>query len=154
VTFVRITTFKFDLVCTFSVAVTVGNKNRSKDYTVVVTLRVDSVLYTGQMKGKVKQEKFERVIKAGTAQNVAMPVTYQEYAQELSDQGAYRISCLASVKETEFEFFSNDDFRVRKPDIVVKVGDSIFPLDHQFGCFETFLFRRLQRKFCWANSLM
>jgi len=103
------------------VVVTVANKNRSKDYTVEVTLRVDSVLYTGQLKGHVKQEKFERMVKAGTAQNITMPVSYQEYAPELSDQCAFNISCLASVKETEFEFFSQDDFRVRKPDILVKV---------------------------------
>ena len=98
-----------------------GNKNKGKDYTVVVALRVDSVLYTGHMKGNVKHEKFERTIKAGTAQNITMPVTYNEYAPELSDQCAFSISCLANVKETEFEFFSQDDFRVRKPDIVVKV---------------------------------
>ncbi len=101
--------------------VTVGNKNRAKDYTVEVNLRVDSVLYTGQLKGTVKKQKFERTLKAGTAQNITMPVTYQEYAPELSDQCAFTISCLASVKETEFEFFSQDDFRVRKPDILVRV---------------------------------
>ena len=82
-----------------------GNKNRGKDYTVEVTLRVDSVLYTGTIKGNVKQEKFERTVKAGTAQNITMPVTYQEYAPELSDQCAFNISCLASVKETDYEFF-------------------------------------------------
>lgn len=98
-----------------------ANKSRSKDYTVDVNLRVDSVLYTGQLKGNVKLEKFERTVKAGTAQNIAMPVTYQEYAGEMSDQCAFSISCLATVKETEFEFFSQDDFRVRKPDITVKV---------------------------------
>jgi len=89
----------------------------------VVTLRVDSVLYTGTFKGNVKQEKFERTIKAGTAQNITMPVTYKEYAAEdiLSDQSSFNIACLASVKETDFEFFSQDDFRVRKPDIAVKV---------------------------------
>lgn len=101
---------------------TVGNRNRSKDYNVTVTLRVDSVLYTGQLKGTVKQEKFARTLKAGTAQNIAMPVSYQEYARELSDQCAFSISCLASVVETEFEFFSQDDFRVRKPDILIKVN--------------------------------
>ena len=100
---------------------TAGNRNRNKDYNISVTLRVDSVLYTGQVKGAVKQEKFERTLKAGTAQNITMPVTYKDYAPELSDQCAFSISCLANVKETEFEFFSQDDFRVRKPDIIVKV---------------------------------
>lgn len=100
---------------------TVANRNRSKDYTVGVTLRVDSILYTGKLKSVIKKEVFERVIKAGTAQNITMPVTYNEYAPQLTDQGSFNIACLANVKETEFEYFSQDDFRVRKPDIAFKV---------------------------------
>lgn len=50
-----------------------------------------------------------------------MPVTYDDYAPELTDQGAFNIACLANVKDTDFEFFSQDDFRVRKPDISIKV---------------------------------
>ena len=107
---------------------TVGNKNRKKDYTVVVNLIVESVLYTGTRKGTVKTEKFERTIKAGTAQNISMPVTYKEYAAEdlISDQSSFNSACLASVKETDFEFFSQDDFRVRKPDISVKVISNFY----------------------------
>jgi transglutaminase 1 len=104
-----------------SAVVTVANRNRSKDYTVEVTLRVDSVLYTGKLKSVIKKEVFQRTIKAGTAQNITLPVSYDEYAPELSDQCAFNIACLANVKETEFEFFSQDDFRVRKPDIAIKV---------------------------------
>jgi transglutaminase 1 len=108
-----------------SAVVTVANRNRSKDYTVEVTLRVDSVLYTGKLKSVIKKEVFQRTIKAGTAQNITLPVSYDEYAPELSDQCAFNIACLANVKETEFEFFSQDDFRVRKPDIAIKVTLSL-----------------------------
>ena len=105
----------------FSVALTVANRNRTKDYSIQVTLRVDSVLYTGKLKSTVKKEVFERVIKAGTAQNITMPVSFAEYSPELSDQCDFNIACLANVKETDFEFFAQDDFRVRKPDITIKV---------------------------------
>lgn len=98
-----------------------ANKNRSKDYNVKVTLRVDSIYYTGKHKSTVKKQVFERAIKAGTAQNITMPVSYQEYSPELVDQCSFNIACLASVLETEFEFFSQDDFRVRKPDIRIQV---------------------------------
>jgi hypothetical protein len=42
-------------------------KNRSpiKDHTVSVTLRVDTVLYTGRVKDAVKKEKVERLVKMG-----------------------------------------------------------------------------------------
>nr|CAG4646359.1 EOG090X088H [Macrothrix elegans] len=76
-------------------------------------------------------EKFERLLKAGTAQNITLPVSYEEYAPELSDQAAFNISCLANVKETEFEFFSQDDFRVRKPDISVRAPAEV-ALGEQF----------------------
>lgn len=50
----------------FSVVVAMVNRNRSKDYTISIILRVDTVLYTGEVKDAVKKEKFDRVIKAGT----------------------------------------------------------------------------------------
>ena len=108
-----------------SAVVTVANRNRSKDYTLEVTLRVESVLYTGKLKSVIKKEVFQRTIKADTAQNITLPVSYDEYVPELSDQCAFNLACLANVvKETEFEFFSQNDFRVRKPDIAIKVTKS------------------------------
>lgn len=41
------------------------NRSRSKDHTVTVTLRVDTVLYTGRHKDAVKRDKVERLVKAG-----------------------------------------------------------------------------------------
>lgn len=113
--------FFLKVYISYSVVLTAANRNRTKDYSIQVTLRVDSVLYTGKLKSQVKKEVFDRVLKAGTAQNITMPVSYAEYAPELSDQCAFNIACLANVKETNFEFFSQDDFRVRKPDIAIKV---------------------------------
>ena len=61
-----------------------------------------------------------------TVDELIMPVSYSEYAPELADQCAFNIACLANVKETDFEYFAQDDFRCRKPDIVVKVCTSCF----------------------------
>jgi len=107
------------------VVVEVTNKNPSKDYTVSVILRVESTHYTGKIKSLVKREKFERVIRSGFVEKVQMMVTYQEYAPELSDQANFNIGCLASVVDTDYEFFTQDDFRVRKPDIVITVWHSL-----------------------------
>jgi hypothetical protein len=41
------------------------NRSRVKDHTVTVTLRVDTVLYTGRLKDAVKKEKVERLVKTG-----------------------------------------------------------------------------------------
>lgn len=50
-----------------------------------------------------------------------MDVTYSEYVTKLVDQCAFNIACMATVKDTNFEYFAQDDFRVRKPDIKIKV---------------------------------
>ena len=91
-----------------------------------MALRVDSVLYTGKVKALVKKETTQRLIKAGGSETVIMTLSYAEYGPELSDQGAFNIGCLASVVDTDFEFFAQDDFRVRKPDIVIKVSTHNF----------------------------
>ena len=46
----------------FRVSVSVTNKSKSVKHSVSVTLRVDSVLYTGKPKSLVKKEKFDRTI--------------------------------------------------------------------------------------------
>ena len=95
--------------------------NSDKDYTVQANIRVDSILYTGKPKSFVKSEAFEVVVEAGTEQTISMSVSYKEYALELSDQGAFKMACLAKVDETNYEFFSQDDFCVCKPDNSVAV---------------------------------
>lgn len=50
-----------------------------------------------------------------------MTVSYDEYKNKMVDQCAFNIASLATVKDTNFEYFAQDDFRVRKPDIKIKV---------------------------------
>lgn len=52
-----------------------------------------------------------------------MEVSFDEYYKKLRDQAAFNISCFATVENTEYEFFAQDDFRVRKPDIKIKLAD-------------------------------
>lgn len=53
-----------------------------------------------------------------------MEVSFDEYYKKLRDQAAFNISCFATVENTEYEFFAQDDFRVRKPDIKIKLADT------------------------------
>jgi len=46
-----------------------------------------------------------------------LSVPYDEYAPKLSDQCSFNVACLAKVKDTHFEYFAQDDFRLRKPDV-------------------------------------
>lgn len=54
--------------------------------------------------------------------SVVLEVQYQDYESKLEDQCAFHISAMAKVRETDFEYFAQDDFRVRMPDIIIEVG--------------------------------
>ena len=51
-----------------------------------------------------------------------MPVSYDEYYNQLVDQSAFNICAMVGVLDTDYEYFASDDFRVRKPDIRIEVG--------------------------------
>lgn len=53
---------------------------------------------------------------------MSLTVSYEEYNKRLCDQCAFNISCLAKVLDTDYEYFAQDDFRVRKPDIKIEVS--------------------------------
>lgn len=99
-------------------------KNRSKEnkYRVSVVLRVDVVLYTGKVGGSVKTFESDHLVKPGSYEEVRLDVSWNEYAPRMLDQSAFNVACLANVKDTNFEYFAQDDFRVTKPIIDVDVS--------------------------------
>lgn len=120
-------TFTFDLLDDIKVGetffVTLQIKNRSVDesYFVSGTLHLDSIHYTGKNREEVKSTKFQQNLPPNSVQLIEMEVTYYDYQKKLSDQGAFNISCMAKVHETDYDFFAQDDFRVRKPDIKISL---------------------------------
>lgn len=86
-----------------------------------VILRVETVLYTGRVGDPVKRLNDERLVQPGELEEIRMDVSWEEYGPRLLDQCAFNIACLATVKDTNFEYFAQDDFRVRKPDIKITV---------------------------------
>ncbi|KAL7642373.1 UNVERIFIED_CONTAM: hypothetical protein RMT77_006934 [Armadillidium vulgare] len=103
----------------FKVNVSMINKSEN-EHNVSVLLRADTMLYTGAIKESVKSHQFNIILKPNTNESVEMTVSFDEYYKKLVDQCAFNISCLGKVKETNFEYFAQDDFRVRKPDIKIQ----------------------------------
>ncbi|KOX78769.1 Annulin [Melipona quadrifasciata] len=87
----------------------------------VVILRVETVLYTGRVGDPVKRLNIDRLVRPGVVEEARMEVSWEEYGPRLLNQCAFNIACLATVKDTNFEYFAQDDFRVRKPDIKITV---------------------------------
>jgi len=69
-----------------------------------------------------------------------MDVLYAEYTGHLMDQAAFNIACLAKVHETDYEYFAQDDFRVRKPDIKIKVRLFSSDPDLRIAFFQLFYY--------------
>ncbi|XP_067007547.1 annulin [Anabrus simplex] len=105
----------------FSVVLVMKNRSNSKDHTVTAVIRVDTVTYYGKVKDPVRKEHFERTIKAGMVEEIRIEVSYDDYYKRLVDQCAFNIACMATVQDTNYEYFAQDDFRVRKPDIKIKI---------------------------------
>lgn len=84
---------------------------------------MDAVLYTGKKREVVKSIAFDEELAPNTIQTIRMEVTFYEYFKKLMDQAAFNISCMAKVHGTEYDYFAQDDFRVRKPDIKIVLQD-------------------------------
>ncbi|KAG7204155.1 hypothetical protein KM043_001995 [Ampulex compressa] len=107
----------------FSVVLLIKNRSSYTEYRVSIILRVETVLYTGRVGEPVKRLSIERLVRPGVLEEARMEVSWEEYGPRLLDQCAFNISCLATVKDTNFEYFAQDDFRVRKPDIKIMLED-------------------------------
>lgn len=97
-----------------------------KPFVVSGTLNVDTVLYTGKKRNEVKTMRFEEEIMPDAVHTIAMEVSFHEYYRKLLDQAAFNISCMAKVQGTDYDYFAQDDFRIRKPDVKIVIGD--FPV--------------------------
>lgn len=98
-------------------------KNRSFDttYRISGTLLVESILYTGRNRDEIKSVNFDEDIAPESVQMIEMEVTFIDYYKKLLDQAAFNISCIARVHETDYDYYAQDDFRVRKPDVKIRL---------------------------------
>lgn len=105
----------------FMVILKIKNRSKAKkNYTVDALLRVDSMLYTGELKKLVKKEKYEVKVASGKEEAIKLKVSYEDYERAIVDQAAFNIATMATVQETGFDYFAQDDFRVRMPDIFIE----------------------------------
>lgn len=108
----------------FDVKLQMKNRSKTNTYKISVILRVEVVTYTGRVGKEIKKEDFSVSVGPDSLEEVKLTVTYEEYGKRLIDQCAFNISCLAAIEDTKFEYFAQDDFRVRKPDIVIKLQET------------------------------
>lgn len=98
-------------------------KNRSIEdsYRVSGSLYVEAVLYTGKNREQIKAVDFDQNIPPESIEVIQMEVTFDDYYKKLLDQAAFSISCIGKVHEIDFDYYAQDDFRVRKPDVKIQL---------------------------------
>lgn len=107
----------------FDVTLAMKNRSKSKSYKVKVILKVDVVTYTGKIGDSVKTGNFDVTVSTDSTHEVKLNVIFNEYIKRVVDQCAFSVSCLATIDDTKYEYFAQDDFRVRKPDIKIVLQD-------------------------------
>lgn len=105
----------------FNVVLNMNNRSKTEEYRISVKMRVEVVIYTGKVGENVKQEIYIVTIKPKEFHEIKLEVTYEDYAKRVIDQCAFNVVCLARVEDTNFEYVAQDDFRIRKPDIRIKL---------------------------------
>ncbi|XP_011688934.1 PREDICTED: annulin-like [Wasmannia auropunctata] len=103
----------------FSVILLTKNQHSKLEYRVSIILRVETVLYTGRGGILVKRLHIDKLVRSGMPEEIRMDVSWEEYGPKLLDQCAFNITCLATVQNIGFEYFAQEDFRVRKPYIEI-----------------------------------
>ncbi|KAG1715027.1 Annulin [Nymphon striatum] len=101
------------------------NKNWNKTFTVRVILRIVTMMYNGQLKNLVKKQESEIKLKPNSSEFSTMDVSYEDYNKHLVDQSAFHISTVCKVQESGFDYFAQDDFRIKSPDIQIQVDREI-----------------------------
>ena len=108
----------------FTVTLEVTNRSKDKTHSVNGSLNVDTVRYTGNHMVSIKSEDFSIQVPSQTTEKIQVHVAFEEYFKRLLPQAAFNISCMAKVKDTDYDYYAGDDFRVRKPDIKITFPDT------------------------------
>lgn len=106
---------------TFVVMLQMKNRSFDATYRISGTLLVESILYTGRKRVEIKSVNFDEDIAPESVQMIKMELTFVDYYEKLLDQAAFNISCIAKVHEADYVYYDHDDFRVRMPDVEIKL---------------------------------
>lgn len=109
----------------FKITLLIRNKSLSKDYRIIVYLRAEVVTYMGKVGDAVKKEDYNFTLAKSTMRELEVTVRYDEYYKRLLDQAAFNISCLAKIVDIDYDYYAQDDFRVRKPDVKILTDNPV-----------------------------
>ncbi|KAM3940240.1 protein-glutamine gamma-glutamyltransferase K [Leptodactylus fuscus] len=94
--------------------------------TVSLSMAIAVMYYNGVCKESFKRDECNVVLNPGEAKSVGMTVSYNEYRTHLVDQSAMMLTVSGSVKESGQKLAKQHTFRIRTPDLIIKVhGEAV-----------------------------
>ncbi|XP_058452174.1 annulin isoform X3 [Malaya genurostris] len=107
----------------FTIVVKISNRSEEITHPIEGIVHVDTVLYTGKLRKPLKAIPFNLDVQPDSSSSLELQVDFDEYYNSIMDQAYFKIICSASVKGTNYEYFAQEDYRVRKPDIKIQLGN-------------------------------
>ncbi|XP_069490085.1 protein-glutamine gamma-glutamyltransferase K isoform X2 [Ambystoma mexicanum] len=104
-----------------NVRVIVKNNSTSQRH-VALCIRVAAMYYTGVCRSAFKEVLNDVTLGPGEAKPVSMILRHSEYQNQLVDQGAMMLTVSGDVRETGQTVARQFSFRVRTPDLSIKVS--------------------------------
>ncbi|CAH1779161.1 unnamed protein product [Owenia fusiformis] len=100
-----------------------NNSDKVRNVDVMVTAKV--VAYTGVPGTQVKQLKDGVSLQPGQESYLYLNINPTDYLDKLVDMAMMRMHALARVVETNQVYCEVDDFRLKKPDIIITAPESV-----------------------------
>lgn len=97
----------------------------SENRTVNAVLSCRSVYYTGKSAREVKRVSGSYVLQPGQTEHIGIKVTFDDYYDKLVDYSMMKANAIATVRETNRTWISEDDFRVEKPSLSLQIEGEI-----------------------------
>ncbi|KAL1401749.1 hypothetical protein pipiens_006383 [Culex pipiens pipiens] len=107
----------------FTITVNIKNNSSESGYPVEGIVHVDTILYNGTGRKPLKAMPFNVQVDPDSTASVELNVEFEEYHSVVLDQAYFKILCSASIEGTTYEFFRQDDYRVRRPDIKINLDN-------------------------------
>ncbi|KAK6174756.1 hypothetical protein SNE40_017973 [Patella caerulea] len=108
----------------FDVILMITNKGK-KDRDIHGRLAASTMYYTGVAADRVKTDTFQIRVQAGRSTEERMRVNYKDYSSKLKDMCMLKLTAMAKVQDTEQVFTTLEEFRLRKPDLTLKIPTEI-----------------------------
>ncbi|ESO96923.1 hypothetical protein LOTGIDRAFT_231723 [Lottia gigantea] len=109
----------------FDVIFKIKNTSRNTERYITGRLSCRSMYYTGVGADKIKTDTFELFVPPGEVREQKLHIEADEYMNKLKDMCMLKFSAMAKVQGTEQVFTTQEDFRLCKPSLVVKVPNEI-----------------------------